>query len=66
MSSKQPSGPAEAGKVASRREDLDFNDLKSDWGIGIRFHGVRQTVLRIEGAKGDEGWRLVFTTNAAF
>ena len=56
----------DAGKVASRRADLDFNDLKSDWGIGMRFHGVRQTVLRIEGAKGDDGWRLVFSTNAAF
>ncbi len=56
----------DAGKVASRFEDLDFDGLKSDWGIGARFHGVRQTVLRIEGAKGEEGWRLVFSTNAAF
>lgn len=56
----------DAGKVAAQREDLDFDDLKTNWGIGARFHGVRSTVLRIEAARGKEGWHLVFTTNAAF
>jgi hypothetical protein len=56
----------DAGKVTSRREDLDLNDLESDWGIGARFHGPTATVLRIEAARGREGWHLVFTTNAAF
>jgi hypothetical protein len=54
------------GKVTSRREDLDFDSLKSDWGIGARFHGAGTTVLRIEGAKGTDGWRLVVSTGAAF
>ena len=56
----------DAGKVASRREDLDLSGLKSNWGIGARFHGPTRTVLRIEGARGDEGWRLVVGTSSAF
>jgi hypothetical protein len=56
----------DAGKVASRREDLDFENLESDWGIGARFHGPTTTPLRIEVAKAPEGWRLVFSSNAAF
>jgi hypothetical protein len=56
----------DAGKVTSRREDLDFDGLKSDWGIGARFHGPRTTVLRLEAARGSDGWRLVVGTNSAF
>jgi hypothetical protein len=56
----------DAGKVTSRREDLDLDGLKSDWGIGARFHGPTTTVLRIEAARGSDGWRLVVGTSAAF
>jgi hypothetical protein len=56
----------DAGKVASRREDLDFDGVKSNWGIGARFHARSVTVLRIELARGDEGWHLVVATRAAF
>jgi outer membrane protein assembly factor BamA len=56
----------DAGKVASRFEDLDFNDLKSNWGIGVRFHGPTATPLRIEMARGSDGWHLVFSSGAAF
>ncbi|HET7219508.1 MAG TPA: hypothetical protein VFJ02_15735 [Vicinamibacterales bacterium] len=56
----------DAGKVANRREDLDFNDLKTDWGIGVRFHGPTATPLRLEMARGSEGWRLVIASSAAF
>ena len=56
----------DAGKVTSRRADLDLDGLKSDWGIGARFHGPTTTVLRIEGAKGTDGWRLVVATSSAF
>jgi hypothetical protein len=56
----------DAGKVASRRKDLDFEDLATNWGIGARFHGPATTILRIEVARGTEGWNLVFSTNAAF
>ena len=43
----------DAGKVTSAPSDLDFNGLKSDWGIGARFHGPTTTVLRIEAAHAD-------------
>ena len=56
----------DAGKVTSRRSDLDFNGLKSDVGIGIRFHGRFATPLRIEFAKGSEGPHIVFSGSAAF
>jgi hypothetical protein len=56
----------DAGKVASRRSDLDFNNMKSDWGIGARFHGPTSTPLRLEAAKGSDGWRLVISSSAAF
>jgi Omp85 superfamily domain len=56
----------DAGKVTSRREDLDFEHLASDWGIGARFHGPTATVLRLEAAHGSDGWRLVVATSTAF
>lgn len=56
----------DAGKVEADRSDLDFNGLKSDWGIGVRFHGPITTPLRVEVARGTEGWHLVFASSAAF
>jgi hypothetical protein len=56
----------DAGKVTSRRSDLDFDGLKSDVGIGVRFHGPAATPLRIELAHGNEGFNLVFAGSAAF
>jgi outer membrane translocation and assembly module TamA len=56
----------DAGKVASRRSDLDFKQMKSDVGIGARFHGLAATLLRIDLAVGSEGWRLVFSAGPVF
>jgi outer membrane translocation and assembly module TamA len=56
----------DAGKVTSRRRDLNFKGLKSDVGIGARFHGPFSTPLRIELAVGNEGWKLVVAANAVF
>ena len=56
----------DAGKVTSRRSDLDFKGLKSDVGIGFRFHGPLSTPLRIELAVGNEGWKVVFSGDAVF
>ena len=56
----------DAGKVTSRRSELDLDGLKSNVGIGIRFHGPFATPLRIEFAKGDEGPHIVFSGSAAF
>lgn len=49
------------GKVATERRDLDFNGLKSGYGIGFRFHSPMQTVWRVDLAHGDEGFRVHFT-----
>jgi hypothetical protein len=56
----------DAGKVASRRGDLDFDGLKSDYGVGVRFHSPAATPLRIDVAFGSEGYNIVFSGAAAF
>ncbi|MEO7271705.1 MAG: hypothetical protein ABI211_06825 [Vicinamibacterales bacterium] len=56
----------DAGKVASRREDLSLRHLRHDIGLGIRLHTPAATPLRIEFARGNEGLRLVFAGGAAF
>jgi outer membrane protein assembly factor BamA len=45
----------DAGKVASRVEDLNFRDLESDYGIGFRFGTRNGVFLRVEGAFGSSG-----------
>jgi outer membrane translocation and assembly module TamA len=54
------------GKVTSRRSDLDFKGLKSDVGVGVRFHGLVATPLRVDFAVGNEGWRIVFSGGPIF
>jgi hypothetical protein len=56
----------DAGKVASQRRDLNFSDLNHNWGLGFRFHSPIATPLRIEIARGREGFNLVFSGAAAF
>ncbi len=56
----------DAGKVTSRRSDLDFDGLKSDYGFGVRFHGPLSTPLRIEVARSPEGTSLIFAASAIF
>jgi len=45
----------DAGKVAPRREDLNLQDLESDYGIGFRFGTRNGVFLRVEGAFGSSG-----------
>lgn len=54
------------GKVASHWDGLSLSGLKSNVGIGVRFHGPLTTPLRIELAHGREGFNLVFSGSAAF
>jgi hypothetical protein len=54
------------GKVTPRWDDLSLDGLKSNVGIGIRFHNLIATPLRIELAQGREGLHLVFAGSAAF
>ena len=56
----------DAGKVAGRLEDLNFKDLSHDAGVVVRVHGARTTWLRIDVAKGSEGFNLVFSGSAPF
>jgi outer membrane translocation and assembly module TamA len=56
----------DAGKVAARKEDLDLNDMKSDYGFGLRFHAPLATVLRVDVARSNEGTRLVFAASPVF
>jgi hypothetical protein len=56
----------DGGKVAAHARDLDFDDLKHDFGLGFRFHGPLSTPLRIDIARGNEGLRMVWAVGAAF
>ena len=56
----------DAGKVAPVRSDLNFDGLKTDYGIGLRFHSPTLTVLRFDLARGDEGIRLVVSAGPTF
>jgi hypothetical protein len=56
----------DAGKVAADRSALDFDGLEHDFGVGLRFHGPLTTPLRIDLAKGREGFRIVWGGSAVF
>ena len=56
----------DAGKVEARREDLDFEDLRSSYGIGARLHAPASTILRVEAAHGREGYRFHFAFGTGF
>jgi len=56
----------DAGKVAARLSDLTLDGMKTDFGIGFRFHGPITTPLRIELAKGNEGFVLNFSASQVF
>ena len=56
----------DAGKVAPQRSQLKLRDMKTDYGIGVRFHTPSSTVLRLDLARGLEGLRVVLTASAPF
>jgi hypothetical protein len=57
----------DTGKVAARRADLDFKDLKESWGIGMRLVGVEGYAFRVEAAHSRENnLRLIFSAGGAF
>jgi outer membrane protein assembly factor BamA len=49
---------ADAGNVAPRRDDLNFD--KRSYGAGFRLHTRRETFAMMDIANGDEGWRVLF------
>ena len=56
----------DAGQVAPSLRRLTLDNMKTDYGIGVRFHSLTRTLLRLDLARGDEGWRVVLSTHAAF
>ena len=57
----------DTGKVASRREDLDLDDLKESYGIGMRLIGMQGYAFRIEVAHSREhAARLLISAGGAF
>ena len=57
----------DAGKVASRTEDLNLRDLESDYGFGFRFGSANGVFLRIDTAFGSrDGVHFIFRFNNVF
>jgi hypothetical protein len=57
----------DAGKVAAERGDLDFDDLKDSYGIGMRIIGLNGYALRIEVARSREhAARLIVSAGGLF
>jgi hypothetical protein len=56
----------DSGTVAPRLRDLGDERLATSWGIGARLHGPTFTALRVEAARGREGWTFVFASGQPF
>jgi hypothetical protein len=57
----------DTGKVAARRRDLDFEDLKESYGIGMRIIGPQGYAFRVEVARSPEHKaRLIVSAGGAF
>jgi hypothetical protein len=57
----------DTGKVEARWQDLDFDNLKRGYGIGMRLIGPRGYAFRVEGARSREHRaRLIVTAGGAF
>ena len=56
----------DAGKVASRKADLDFNNLEVSYGLGFRFKLNEAYFMRIDFSGGREGLRFMWTFSDIF
>jgi hypothetical protein len=57
----------DTGKVAARRQDLDFDDLQESYGIGMRIVGPKGYAFRLEVAHSREhSARLLFGAGGTF
>jgi hypothetical protein len=57
----------DTGKVVARTSDIDFDNLKDDYGFGVRFHGPFSTPLRLELARSSESkFSLIFAAGPSF
>ncbi|MEO8680109.1 MAG: BamA/TamA family outer membrane protein [Vicinamibacterales bacterium] len=56
----------DAGQVAEHQKQFRFSSFETAWGAGFRLHGPTFTALRVEAAKGREGWVVVFGGGQTF
>jgi outer membrane translocation and assembly module TamA len=56
----------DAGTVADRPTRFSVDDVSTDWGVGARFHAPNITALRVELARGNEGWHIIFASTTPF
>jgi hypothetical protein len=56
----------DTGKVTAHTSDLSLDGLKSNFGVGARFHSPVATPLRVEIAHGSDGFNIIFGSSAAF
>ena len=56
----------DAGDVARTRGNWTLDGMQTDYGVGVRFHTPASTALRVELARGSEGWRTIFAASAPF
>lgn len=54
------------GTVAAPGRDLELDDLRSDWGVGLRIKNFRSTLARIEYARGNETSRFIVRVSSSF
>jgi hypothetical protein len=54
----------DAGNVASRTADLDFD--RTSYGVGVRLHTSETTVARFDVARSKEGWRFMLKLSDPF
>lgn len=56
----------DAGKVFADHEDFNFDDLRTTYGVGLRFKSQQATFLRLDFAFGDSGFAFVFALDDPF
>ncbi len=56
----------DAGKVFDEHSDLNFDDLSTDFGFGLRLKTTLSTFLRADFAFGGEGFHTAITFDSAF
>ena len=56
----------DAGTVAARASDLEFGELKTDYGVGFRFGTRENLILRFDIGRGSEGTRYFVKFGPAF
>jgi outer membrane protein assembly factor BamA len=54
----------DAGTVAPTAQGLSLRHAQTDYGVGVRLHTTKRTLLRVDVARGAEGIRTIFTFTA--